>query len=76
MPGIGGGLFFLAFLTAILLVGRWCMEHDETPPDKTPGGLFAMRVFKPRQNLPPHAVRSARQWRAQELSRDQNQEIE
>jgi len=36
------GLFFLMSVTGIGLVMWWVFQNDALPPDRTPGGLFAM----------------------------------
>jgi hypothetical protein len=73
MSGIQGGLYFLTFLVSIMLVIRWCMTYDDTPLDKTGGGLFAMRDPNWRRNSKQQMLRNSRQW--QESSRHPNQEI-
>jgi hypothetical protein len=36
------GLFFLMSVVGIGVVMWWVFQNDALPPDKTPGGLFAM----------------------------------
>jgi hypothetical protein len=36
------GLFFLMSVVGIGVVMWWVFQNDALPPDRTPGGLFAM----------------------------------
>ncbi len=53
------GLFFLTAIVAIGVVMWWVLQNDQVPPDRSPGGLFAMlpgsRVGKRRRKQPPKA---------------------
>jgi hypothetical protein len=36
------GLFFLMSVVGVGVVMWWVFQNDSLPPDRTPGGLFAM----------------------------------
>ena len=43
MVGIWGGLYFLTFLTAIMLVIRWCLQSEGNGSEGSKHGIFAMK---------------------------------
>jgi hypothetical protein len=43
MPGVIGGVYFLVFLAAILLVVWWCKTSEQGPAGQETKGLFAMK---------------------------------
>ncbi len=49
MPGIIGGLYFLIFISGVVLVTLWCMKNDEGPASTGTRGLFAMKDTSPKR---------------------------
>jgi hypothetical protein len=56
MPGVIGGVFFLLFLTAILLVIFWCKENDQDPERQATQGLFGMRETITKKSKAAHQM--------------------
>ena len=53
MPGIIGGLYFLAFIAGVVLVTLWCMKNDQGPDSSGTRGLFAMKDSNTKRPEPP-----------------------
>ena len=49
MPGIIGGLYFLTFISGVVLITLWCMKNDVGPASTGTRGLFAMKDTNPKQ---------------------------
>ena len=50
MPGVIGGVYFLAFLVIVLLIIRWFMVNEGRPSEQPLNGLFAMRDMSKKKS--------------------------
>ena len=71
MAGIWGGLFFLIFLTTIMIVIRWSIEMDSvTKPNPKRMSFFSLLIrelFAMRDRVPPPKKNKYRARREAEL---------